>query len=78
MVSSNGEIAAEEADDLDRRVARLADQLERKRGAEATKKVDEFDEYVAGLASRERLAPEGEQRITRALSTVRELVANGR
>jgi eukaryotic-like serine/threonine-protein kinase len=74
-VSSSGQLGAKQAADLDRRVDGLARQLETKRGAEAAKKVDGFDDYVAGLARKGQLTPAGEQRITTASSEVRDLVA---
>jgi hypothetical protein len=64
------------AGDLQCRVDGLADQLERKQGVEATKKVDDFDKYLSGLTSRERLTSEGEQGIAAALSGVRDVVAD--
>jgi eukaryotic-like serine/threonine-protein kinase len=75
-VSSNGGIGAKEAADLGRRVDGLAQQLERKWGAEATRKVDEFDRYLTGLTGKEKLTPEGEQRIAAALSELRDVVAD--
>ena len=72
----SSDLGAKEAADLGRRVDGLAQQLERKRGAEATRKVDEFDKYLTGLTGKEKLTPEGEQRIAAALSQVRDLVAD--
>jgi hypothetical protein len=76
-VSNNGGIGAKEAADLDRRVDGLAQQLKRKRGAEATKKIEEFDKYLTGLTGKGKLTPEGKQQIATALAGVRE-VADGR
>ena len=75
-VSSSGQIGTTDAAGLDRRVNGLALQLEKKRGAAAIKKVDEFDNYVAGLMRKGQLPLDDERRIATALSEVRELVAD--
>ena len=76
-VSSSGQIDSKKAEELNKRVDVLTRHLERKRGENATKKVDEMDTYVAGLAEKRELTPEEEQRIAAALSQVRPLVAPG-
>ena len=76
QVASSGEISAKDAGDLQGRVDGLAEQLEKKQGGEATKKVDDFERYLASLASRKKLTPEGEQQIATALSGVRDVVAD--
>ena len=53
----------------------LSRQLERKRGAEATKKVEEFDRYLVGLAAKDQLTADGQQQIAAVLSAVHAVVA---
>ena len=65
------------ADELGKRVDGLTQQLTEERGAEATKKVDELDKYLAGLAKKGELTSDGQQRIATALSGIREAVAQG-
>jgi hypothetical protein len=76
-VSGNEGLGAREVADLDRRVNGLAQQLERKRGAEATKKADEFDNYLARLVEKGELTPDGQQQIATALTGVRAVAADG-
>jgi eukaryotic-like serine/threonine-protein kinase len=76
-VSGNEDLSARMVADLDRRVDGLAQQLDRKRGAEATKKVDEFDSYLAQLVRKGQLTADGQQQIGGALTGVRDLVADG-
>jgi len=75
-VSGDEDLGARETADLDRRVDGLAQQLVRKSGAEATKKVDEFDSYLAQLVKKGSLTAAGRQQISGALSGVRDQVAN--
>ena len=74
-MTSAGQIVAKRADELTRRVEVLGQQLEQKSAADATRRVDELDKYLAGLAKKDELTPAGQDRITTALSGVRDAVA---
>jgi serine/threonine-protein kinase len=76
-VTSDGEVEAKRADDLTKRAEVLSQQLGRKHGAEATRRVDELDKYLAGLAEKGELTPAGQQRIATALSGLRDVVVSG-
>jgi hypothetical protein len=74
-VTSAGQIDAKRADELTKRVDVLSQQLEQKSAADATRRVDELDKYLAGLARKDELTPTGQERISTALSGVRDAVA---
>ena len=76
-VSRGGQIDPKKANELGKRVDGLTQQLQKQRGAEATKKVDELEKYLAGLAKKGELTSDGQQRIATALSGIREVVAQG-
>jgi hypothetical protein len=76
-VSDGGQIDPKKADELNKRVAGLARQVEKKRGEDAAKKMDEMDKYLAGLTEKGELTADEQQRIATALSGVRGLVAPG-
>ena len=73
-VSSSGQIDAKKAEELGRRLDVLTKHVDKKRGEDATKKVDEMARYLAGLAKKRELTADAEQRIATALFRVRELV----
>ena len=74
---NSGQIEDKEAEKLAQRVDVLATQLSQKRGEDAAKKVDDFDQYLAELSEDGTLTPAAAERLRTALQRISEQLELG-